>query len=760
MKFKDIVNRDIVNLTNCEFEPIHIPGSIQPHGFLIGINSDSWKIDFCSGNTATYLQYEFKNLLNTGFAEAFGVAQQELVQDYISKNLLLSSTPLQLNLHGKEFLCTIHKSENCYILEAEPLQKNDQNLSDIYDQTSQFLHYMNETHTLKELCDLVAKGTRDITGYDRVMIYRFDKEYNGEVFAESCREDLEPFLGLHYPHTDIPAQARELYMQNLLRLIVDIDYEPVPIYTSDATNDHKNLNLSLSVLRSTSPIHVQYLRNMGVGATLTISLIHQKKLWGLIACHHYSPKNITPEIRLAAQLQGHFITSQIDVRQTNEEYEVARKVNLALERINAVDLPAKEESLENIVKKPELLELCNASGVSIIINGRIYKNGTTVADAKMLELSEWLSDHTKNSSFFTDKLIDIVPEELGADCENGSGIIYHSLGTKNSSIIWYRPETIREVNWGGDPKKAIVKDQNGLSPRNSFKLWKEIIKCRSKSWLDPELNAAANFAHSLQRQLNLILITEEEEKYRKLSEILKETNSELENINWISTHDLQEPLRKIQMISSRILGKEGEQMSEGVANSLQRMNNSANRMQTLLVDILKYTKIQHIDDSFVHVDPKEVLNEVLEDLQEMVIEKNAVIKIEKLPEIYGIAFLLKQLFSNLVQNSLKYSFQDVPPVITISSLGRLKPDFLNDSSELYEALQFSDNGIGFEQQFAENIFNIFSRLHGQGEYKGSGVGLALCKKIMQVHKGYILAEGIPDNGAVFKLYFPVEKTES
>ena len=756
MKIKDIVNRDIVNLTNCEFEPIHIPGSIQPHGFLIGINCNSWKIDFCSGNLFNYLEIDYKQILNTEFKTSFGELQEALVKEYISKNLLLSSSPLRLNLFGKDFLCTIHKSDNIYILEGEPTSENKK-LSDVYDQTSQFLSYMNETHTLKELCDMVVKGTREITGYDRVMVYCFDKDYNGEVFAESVRDDLEPFFGLHYPHTDIPPQARDLYMQNLLRLIVDIDYKPVPIYTVDDGNDTKNLNLSLSILRSTSPMHVQYLHNMGVGATLTISLIHKKKLWGLIACHHYSPKNLTPEIRLAAQLQGHFITSQIDIRQSNEEYEISRKSNLALEKINAVELPAKESSFEILVQKPELLELCNASGVTIIINGNIYKNGLLPSDSDILILSEWLSKHTGNTQFFTDKLIDIIPENLLENCDNASGVIYHSLGIDNNNcIIWYRPETLTEVNWAGDPTKAIVKDKNGLSPRNSFKLWREIIKCQSNVWLDPELNAAANYAHAIQKQLNLILMTQEEEKYRKLSEVLKETNSELENINWISTHDLQEPLRKIQLISSRILGKEDEQISENVANSLQRMNNSANRMQTLLVDIMKYTKIQHIDESFLHVNLKDVLKEVLADLQELTHEKNAIIEIYELPDIYGITFLLKQLFANLVQNSLKYSFPDKAPKVTISSLGRKTLIDSNNPSEIFETVQFSDNGIGFEQKFSENIFNIFSRLHNQEEYKGSGVGLALCKKIMQVHKGYIVAEGIPNQGATFTLYFPLE----
>ncbi|RYZ79235.1 MAG: GAF domain-containing protein, partial [Proteobacteria bacterium] len=289
MKIKDIVNREIVNLKNCEHEPIHVPGSIQPHGFLLGLKA-SGEIDFCSANTLEYINRTHDEILGNTFESVFGQEQFDALQNYIKLEL---QTPLKLELCGDVFLCTIHLSNGIRIIEAEPVPVVETNLS-IYDQTSKFLSYMHETHSLKELCQLVTDGTREITGYDRVMVYRFDKDYNGEVFAESCREDIEPFLGLHYPHTDIPSQARELYLQNLLRLIADINYTPVPLYTVD-DREHKNLDLSHSILRSTSPIHVQYLQNMGVGATLTISLIHQKKLWGLIACHHYSSKTLSPE---------------------------------------------------------------------------------------------------------------------------------------------------------------------------------------------------------------------------------------------------------------------------------------------------------------------------------------------------------------------------------------------------------------------------------------------------------------------------------
>ncbi|MFY7730088.1 MAG: ATP-binding protein, partial [Flavobacterium sp.] len=639
-----------------------------------------------------------------------------------------------------------------WILEAEPVDITKQAGNESYNQTSQLLRYMHDMHSLKDLCQLVAEGTREITGYDRVMVYRFDKDYNGEVFAESCREDLEPFLGLHYPHTDIPPQARELYMKNLLRLITDIDYTPVPIYTLD-DSAQKSLDMSLSVLRSTSPIHVQYLHNMGVGATLTISLIYKKKLWGLIACHHYSPKNLSPELRLAAQLQGHFITSQIDVRQASEEYEHSKKVSAALERMTSFSL-STESDLENIILKSELLAICNATGASIIYNNNVYNTGITPTEEQVLHLASWCATYSNHSSYNTNKLSNVLPE-LRNISETVSGIIYHSLDIHNiNCIMWYRPETKTEVNWAGEPSKSIIKDEKGLSPRRSFALWKEIVDSTSNEWLSYELDASSGFAYSLQRQLNLIVISREEEKYRKLSELLRETNNELENINWISTHDLQEPLRKIQLIASRLLSKEKD-LPETVQDAVVRMNGSAERMQTLLVDILKYTRIKNHHTPLIPVNVSQLIDDVKLDMTETIFEKNAEIITYDLPVIMGIPFLMKQLFVNLIGNSIKYASSERAPIIRI--YGEKEPVYIVEGEKQmpYTLIKVTDNGIGFEPQYAEKIFNIFTRLHAQPDMRGSGVGLALCKKIMQTHNGIINAVSTKDVGTTINLYFPV-----
>jgi two-component system, chemotaxis family, sensor kinase Cph1 len=754
MKIKDIVNRDIVNLTNCEQEPIHIPGSIQPHGFLIALRNESFIIEFCSGNTDIYLGISHRNILGKAFADIFGNSDSSSLKTFVATPHSLSVSLFPLKFNSRNFLCTIHKSDELFILEAEPASESLQQLADVYSQTRRFLSYMEADNTLQELCQRVAENTREITGYDRVMIYRFDGQYNGEVYAESVRDDLEPFLGLHYPHTDIPPQARELYLRNLVRLIVDINYTPVPIYTID-DKEEKNLDLSLSLLRSTSPIHVQYLQNMGVGATLTISLVHKEKLWGLIACHHYSAKNITPELKLAAQLQGHFITSQIDTRQLNEEFEVSRRCNQALERMVSVVYPVSHESFKHVVNDPNLLQLCNAAGVAIVLDGKIYTGGKVPPGETINILLRELREMVQGPEYSTNQLPSKLPN-VSVDCSRAAGIILHSLAPDLSTcIVWFRPETVTEVHWGGDPAKAIIKDKNGLSPRNSFERWKETVKCQSKPWRQSELNAAAQYAHTLQKQVNLLLISEEERRYRELSELLRQTNAELENINWISTHDLQEPLRKIQLFASRLLeDTESYQLTDS-RPLVEKINSSASRMQVLLKDILKYTRVKNTSAVLEKVALNEIIKEILPELDEAINRKKAQLIVDPLPTIDGIPFLLKQVFANLIFNSLKFTVPDRAPVIHIKGLGRRNVEVAGDN-RVYEVISCQDNGIGFHSKHEENIFNVFTRLHSYTEFEGSGIGLALCKKIMQTHNGFVHAKGVPGEGATFLLYFPVE----
>jgi len=742
MNYKDIVNRDLVTLANCAEEPIHIPGSIQPHGCLLAVSVSDLRIDYCSGNTKDFIGLDYKQLLGKTLDEVFGKKSANSIRNYVV-TMGDTSAPWELELEGKIWQGIIHQSGEQYIIELEPFTSEPSELSDVYQQTKRMIVYIKQATTLKMLCQSVADETRAITGYDRVMIYRFDEEYNGEVFAESVTEEQEKFLGLHYPHTDIPVQARELYIKNLLRIIVDVNYEPSPIFTMDNTPG-KSLDLSLSTLRSVSPIHIQYLKNMGVAATLTISLIHEGKLWGLIACHHYSPKYITRYTRITSLLQGHFLTSQISAQESGEDYAVAQKTSFALNQLLEQLFTHEHVPFSELVKNPDLLSIANASSVIMVVDDIVYSQGDVPPEDEVRKLAYWLHTYSTSSIFSVDKLSVIYPEAKKW-CALISGVLFNSLGSgRNNCIIWCRPESLLEVHWAGDREKAIVINENGLSPRKSFALWKEIKQCESKKWLSAEITSAAHFSNALQKQVHLMFMTKEELKQRMLNEKLKEANAELENLTWISTHDLKEPLRKIRVFASRIMQHDFTGNYALVLDLVKKMSVSAERMQLLLADVLSYSKFSNVEEALQTVSLKTVVIEVLKGLEEEIESRKAIIEFSKLPEVRGISFLLHQLFVNLLVNSLKFAKPDIPPRISITA----------SVEKEFHVITIRDNGIGFDPKFKDQIFKVFSKLHSHLEYGGSGVGLALCKKIMKTHNGHITTESVPDQGAAFMLHFP------
>ena len=754
MTIKDIVYRDTVTLTNCEHEPIHIPGSIQPHGFLLGLTRDHFSIAFCSGNTADFLGIPHEQLLEKSFETVFGAEATVALKAYVARQDGTFVPPLHLQLLNNSFRCVVQANNaGIYIAEFEPVEETAMAATDVYRQTAQFTAYLQQAGSLQGLCQLVADETRAITGYDRVMVYRFDEEYNGEVFAESRVDSVEPFFGLHYPHTDIPAQARELYIRNLLRLIVDINYRPVPLYTTKSDANHAALDLSLSTLRSVSPIHVQYLHNIGVGATLTLSLLHEGKLWGLIACHHYGTKYLSYDARIAAQLQAHFLTSQISVRQLAEEYAVAQKVSHEADELLSTVFATEHTTLEEIVRDKKLLSFAAATGVAVLVDDVIYTAGLVPPEDEIRKLSRWLYKKSGHSGFSTGKLSAVYPD-AGEWCATASGLVYHSLGhDAGYGFILFRAEVLREVKWAGNPEKAIEKDTGGLSPRKSFALWKETKACESSPWLKPELTAASSIAQALQRHAYLLHLRREEQRQRKLSEKLREANAELENINWIGSHDLKEPLRKIQVFASRILGNDTEADKQQIIEYVGRMSESAKRMQNLVTDMLAYSRLNHINEGMAAVNLDALVKAVLHELQLETEQKGAVIDVAPLPVVQGVPVLVRQLFVNLLSNALKFSVPGIPPHIRITAESVTATPPGEKDPHRFQRIAVADNGIGFDEAYKDQVFQVFKKLHSNQEYGGTGVGLALSKKIMQNHGGFIDAVSEVGEGATFWLYF-------
>ena len=584
MNIKNLVNTESLTITNCENEPIHIPGSIQPHGFLLGVGRDTSRIMYCSENCCEYFELSLAEILDKPLTDFFSKEEITNFNIYFGKNEDEIIRPFIFSIKGKGYNTSAHISNDCLVLEFEPFSETSLDFPDLYIQTKRFSYFTERADNLKMLCQDIARETKSITGYDRVMIYRFDEDYNGEVFAESKNDDLEPYLGLHYPHTDIPAQARALYLSNKLRILSDVNYKIVPIYGLNNSDAQTNtLDLSLSSLRSFSPIHIKYLQNMGVEATLAISLIHKGKLWGIIVGHHYSSRHIPYFTRLAAHLQAVFLSSQIDVRQIADEFQYTKDGDKKIEKLHE----ALSETNFDITESQNLVllkELLNADGVIIYNKGTLNYNGSMPNEELLYPFIKWLQTKYVNGIYKSSELINDYPDtELLV--KEIAGVYSFSFGENNENcIVWTLNEIEKTVNWAGNPEKAIIKNEETsvLTPRNSFAMWTQSVKNQSRQWKQTDKDVASKICPIIQRQLHLKELKEEEVRYQNLNTKLQKTNDELSNMNWISTHDLKEPLRKIQIYASIILEKDASIIPESVKKNICRMQASAGRMQMLI----------------------------------------------------------------------------------------------------------------------------------------------------------------------------------
>lgn len=487
-----------VDLTNCDREPIHILGAIQPVGVLIALTAD-WMIARVSANSAEYLAQGPDALLGRPLAEIFPPATIHALRNRVA--MLRGPDAVErifgcpLIAGGAPFDIALHLSGGQIVIEAEP--GSDQG----GDATGTVRSMIARLDQLPDLASFLNEGARQIrglAGYDRVMVYRFAPDGSGEVVAESCRRGIGAFLGLHYPATDIPAQARELYKRNLLRIITDVDADPVPVLPQrDETG--RPLDLSLSILRSVSPIHLEYLKNMGVGASMSISIIVEGKLWGLFACHHYSPRRISFERRSVAELFAQMFAMRLESRERQQVVEFERRArDISDQLLGAV---ASDETLLN---DPDwlgdiLTHAIQADGVGVWINGNHAFSGITPEVDQFARIIKALNGTAAGKVYATDRIAGIVPEaEDFADAAAGMLAIPISRAPRDY-VVLFRSEMVRAVRWAGDPHKPVEYGPNGprLTPRESFAEWKETVVGRSRPFTASEMRVAETLRATL-----------------------------------------------------------------------------------------------------------------------------------------------------------------------------------------------------------------------------------------------------------------------
>jgi two-component system, chemotaxis family, sensor kinase Cph1 len=757
-------NSDTLNpdLTNLERSSINTLTKVQSHGVLLVLQEPDLIVLQVSDNTvATFgiapnrlLGQPLEQILDVFQVEKFraGLAEQNFDRSNYSKVWVRKSTD-----NYSIFDAVFHRSpDGALILELEPTQK---------DEHIPFLsfYHLAKTSILQGrgcanerlTADLPAFGknvvaqVREMTGFDRVLLYQFDDDGHGEVIAEDKVAQMESYLGLHFPASDIPPPAREMFLANQIRVIPDTREQAVEMIPAQHPLTDRPTDLTLANLRSAAPCHSEYLQNMGVGASLTISLLRDGHLWGIIACHHQTPKSVAYELRKACELLGQVIFADISTIEQIVDFSYRSKLahdrSVAIDRMSQFsrgEAKSKTSFVDGLMGyEPNLLDLFAAGGAAVYFGGEWTTIGQTPPPAELDYLVRWLNANVQDEVFTTDSLSALDPTaERFKDV--ASGLLSICLSPQ-SYILCFRPEALHAVNWGGDPHHPfqVVETAGNLSvhPRKSFQLWQETVRLHSLVWKTVEIESAIELRSAIVK-----IVLRQAEELAILATDLVRSNDELKQFAYVASHDLQEPLHQVssyvQLLGTRYTKELDRDAQEFIGLAVEGVN----LMQNLIDDVLVYSRLDSQGIEWAPIDVGIALNRALSHLRGQIRETGAIVTSDPMPTIVADSTQLTQLFQNLIGNAIKFSKPNTVPQVDVSVVQR-ENDWL---------FAVRSDGIGIDPKYFDRIFVIFQRLHTRDEYSGTGIGLTLCKKIVECHHGKIWVNSQLGQGATFSFTIP------
>ncbi|WP_424810586.1 HWE histidine kinase domain-containing protein [Roseococcus sp. YIM B11640] len=474
--------REKVDLTNCDREPIHRPGQIQDFGILIVIDQEGI-VRQASANLPTYLGVELLDVVGFPLAQLLTPEARGVILPRMAAPMENGERFFDVPLREGQgmFDVALHMSGAWRILEAE---RSAGGQVEVTEDLRLLMANFDQAAGFQVFCRLATERLQSILGYDRIMVYRFDEDASGEVIAESARPAIGSFLGQRYPEADIPRQARMLYLRNWLRSIADVNAAPVPIMAQTGEEPSIGLDMSLSTLRAVSPIHLEYLRNMGVSASLSISIIVQGRLWGLFACHHYSPRLVDFRRRTAAELFGQMFSLLLDSRERREEAEHEASARIVQDAIMTRVARSEDAAVGVREALPQIAETIASDGIALVIGGEVTLHGETPAREEFDGLLEFLRSEPRGDVLAEESIARLYPD-ASSWSDRATGMMMLPLSTvPRDYLIFFRKEYARTVVWGGEPMKLVTIGPHGprLTPRASFEAWQEVVRGRSAPW--------------------------------------------------------------------------------------------------------------------------------------------------------------------------------------------------------------------------------------------------------------------------------------
>ncbi|GAB1616561.1 Bacteriophytochrome (light-regulated signal transduction histidine kinase) [Pseudomonas sp. LAIL14HWK12:I11] len=730
----------------CAQEPIQVPGSIQPHGFLLVLDEADLHILQASENAEHWLGLPARELLGCALAELVGdgfdmrahlarLPDDEAFPFHIGDVCLRPGAPWRDKLR-----VLAHRHDQVLIVEFEPvrLPADLAEQGDYYPLVRSFVGNLHMAASLEDLLQQSVEQLKRITGFGRVKAYRFDSEGNGQVLAEVADPGYPSYLGLCFPASDIPRQARELYRVNRIRVIEDANYQPSKLVPAANPRTGKALDMSFAALRSVSPVHLQYMRNMGTLASMSLSIVVDGQLWGLVSCHHDQPRPVDLRTRTACELLASVLSLQIESRESHASTRTL--LDLRQHIVRMISSMADHDSVsEGLRDLPDvLLEFAGASGAAVISADRCDLIGKTPPQAQVTALVHWLAQRGEDTVFHSDNVrrdIDELPELA----DHVGGVLAVAISQIHSHyLLWFRPEQVRTVNWAGQPSKQVG-PQGQLDPRHSFERWQEEVRGFCQAW-DPlivegvvELRTAV-----------LGIVLRKAEELAQLAGELRRSNKELEAFSYSVSHDLRAPLRHIAGYTELLGEIEGQGLSERGRRFLQHIGEAAQFAGSLVDNLLNFSQMGRSALRLSDVDLNALVDAIRAELAPDYQGREIVWDIAPLPKVIADPAFINLALQNLIGNAIKYTRGRDPARIEIRA--QEHPDEVE--------VCIRDNGVGFDMAYANKLFGVFQRLHRMEDFEGTGIGLASVRRIIERHDGRVWAEGQIDQGASFHFTLP------
>jgi chemotaxis family two-component system sensor kinase Cph1 len=735
------------DFSGCDQEPLCLPGAIQSHGVLLALEPPGMIVRQVSENCADLLGVPPEQLLGKPVETLCPEGEREALCRSLAAAMDKGPTaplgeqmrvPIRMPQKVADFDGSAHWRGDGVILELEnpvdpsarPLIDEDY-LIDRFRLVSEAEARMRDA-SIEEMAAILAAETRRFSGFDRAMVYRFVEDGDGEVIAEDKIDGIESYLGLRYPASHIPKQARQLYALNWVRLIPDARRPPARLVSRDNPFYNEPLDLSRAILRPVAPVPIEHLLPMGAAASLAISLLRQNHLWGLIICHHRTPRFLSRAERSACELLGNAMSLQLSSQAVLED---AREKTRAQElQFKLLTFAASRPSLLDVADAgASLPELVRAQGAAVVSGGHIRARGLTPSVQQIAALADWLRTRVDLPEVFsTDRLSKLWPSAAEFACD-ASGLLSAAIARRRGDFIFFfRPEWVREFPWACKPHSIFAGAPTEAAPRLAFR---ETIRGRSRPWMATEQAAARDLREAL-----LDHIIQRADDLARLNAELRETNKELDSFAYSVSHDLKEPLRGIGGYARRFANPSNPAETALHAQAIIRL---VERMEGLVDSMLRLARASRRESRLEKADLNEPLAEALDTLSPRQAELRAEIVVPRpLPVVLCDRISVREILINLISNSLKYNDSERPRV----EIGWTEPAAQGEPPVFH----VRDNGIGIPEAYRERVFEVFQRLHGPERYGGgSGAGLAIARKLAERHGGRLRVEGAPGGGSLF-----------